>query len=110
LHPAGQRPGRLRRQRHRLHRPEPAQPRTLRLLPAGPAGAQFPEERRRCGRRRGTLQSRRRTETGSPRMNITLLSFYILVWPALAMGVLVLLCAALIRDIRAARRKGTGLV
>jgi len=43
-------------------------------------------------------------------MNITLLSFYILVWPALAMGVLVLLCAALIRDIRAARRKGTGLV
>jgi len=43
-------------------------------------------------------------------MNITLLSFYILVWPALAMGVLVLLCVALARDIRAARKKGTSLV
>ena len=43
-------------------------------------------------------------------MSITLLSFYILVWPVLAMGVLTLLCIALIRDIRAARRKGTGLV
>lgn len=43
-------------------------------------------------------------------MSITLLSFYILVWPVLAMGVLTLLCIALARDIRAARRKGTGLV
>ena len=43
-------------------------------------------------------------------MSIALLSFYILVWPALAMGVLVLLCVALARDIRAARRKGTDLV
>ncbi|MGO1541734.1 MAG: putative transporter small subunit [Luteimonas sp.] len=43
-------------------------------------------------------------------MSITLLSFYILVWPVLAMGVLTLLCIALVRDIRAARRKGTGLV
>ena len=43
-------------------------------------------------------------------MSITLLSFYILVWPVLALGVLVLLCVALARDIRAARKKGTGLV
>lgn len=43
-------------------------------------------------------------------MSITLLSFYILVWPVLAMGVLILLCVALARDIRAARKKGTGLV
>lgn len=43
-------------------------------------------------------------------MNITLLSIYILVWPALAMGVLVLLCVALARDIRAARKKGKDLV
>lgn len=43
-------------------------------------------------------------------MNIALLSFYILVWPVLALGVLVLLCVALVRDIRAARKKGSGLV
>ena len=43
-------------------------------------------------------------------MSITLLSFYILAWPVLAMGVLVLLCLALARDIRAARKKGSGLV
>ena len=43
-------------------------------------------------------------------MSITLLSFYILVWPVLAVGVLVLLCVALARDIRAARKKGTDLV
>ena len=43
-------------------------------------------------------------------MNTTLLAFYILVWPAMAMGVLVLLCVALARDIRAARRKGTDRV
>ncbi len=43
-------------------------------------------------------------------MNITLLSIYILIWPVMAMGVLVLLCVALARDIRAARRKGTDLL
>jgi len=43
-------------------------------------------------------------------MSITLLSFYILVWPALAMGVLILLCVALARDILAARRKRSRLV
>ena len=43
-------------------------------------------------------------------MSIPLLSFYILVWPALAMGVLVLLCIALARDIRVARKKGKDLV
>jgi len=43
-------------------------------------------------------------------MSIPLLSFYILIWPALAMGVLVLLCIALARDIRAARKKGKDLV
>ena len=43
-------------------------------------------------------------------MSITLLSIYILFWPVLAMGVLVLLVTALIRDLRSARRKGTDLV
>lgn len=43
-------------------------------------------------------------------MSTTLLSIYILVWPGLALAVLVLLCAALARDIRAARKKGTSLV
>lgn len=43
-------------------------------------------------------------------MSIALLSFYILIWPALAAGVMVLLCVALVRDIRAARKKGTSLV
>lgn len=43
-------------------------------------------------------------------MNITLLSLYILIWPAMALGVLVLLCVALARDIRAARKKGDSLV
>ncbi|MFZ7096491.1 putative transporter small subunit [Luteimonas dalianensis] len=42
--------------------------------------------------------------------SIALLSFCILAWPALALGVLVLLCVALARDIRAVRKKGTGLV
>lgn len=43
-------------------------------------------------------------------MSIPLLSFYILIWPALAMGVLVLLFVALFRDIRAAKKKGKDLV
>lgn len=43
-------------------------------------------------------------------MSIPLLSFYILVWPALAILVMIVLCVALVRDIRAARKKGDTLV
>ena len=43
-------------------------------------------------------------------MSIPLLSFYILMWPVLAVGVMTMLCIALVRDIRAARRKGTRMV
>ena len=43
-------------------------------------------------------------------MSIPLLTFYILVWPALAVLVMTVLCVALVRDIRAARKKGTTLV
>lgn len=42
-------------------------------------------------------------------MNTTLPAFHILVWRAMAMGVPVLLCVALARDMRAARRQCTGL-
>lgn len=43
-------------------------------------------------------------------MSIPLLTFYILVWPVLAVLVMIVLCVALVRDIRAARKKGTTLV
>ncbi|MCK0537270.1 putative transporter small subunit [Alcanivorax quisquiliarum] len=39
-----------------------------------------------------------------------LLTTYILVWPALSLGVLTLLIVALVRDMRAARRNGEGMV
>ena len=43
-------------------------------------------------------------------MSIPLLAFYILVWPALALVVMTVLCVALVRDIRAARKDGDTLV
>ena len=43
-------------------------------------------------------------------MSIPLLTIYILMWPALALVVMTVLCVALVRDIRAARKKGTTLV
>lgn len=38
------------------------------------------------------------------------LTAYILVWPVISAGVLVLLIVSLIRDMRAARRDGQGMV
>ncbi|HLR78029.1 MAG TPA: putative transporter small subunit [Burkholderiaceae bacterium] len=38
------------------------------------------------------------------------LTFYILIWPVLSAGILVLLVAALIRDLRAARRSGDNMI
>lgn len=43
-------------------------------------------------------------------MSIPLLAFYVLVWPALALVVMTVLCVAVVRDIRAARKDGTTLV
>lgn len=39
-------------------------------------------------------------------MNLTALATYILIWPVLSAGVLVLLLVSLFRDIRAAKREG----
>lgn len=39
-------------------------------------------------------------------MNFTALTVYILVWPAMSAGVLILLLVALFRDLRAAKREG----
>lgn len=39
-----------------------------------------------------------------------LLTAYILVWPVISAGVLALLIVSLIRDLRAARRDGQGMV
>lgn len=39
-----------------------------------------------------------------------LLTAYILVWPVISAGILVLLVVSLIRDLRAARRDGQGMV
>lgn len=39
-----------------------------------------------------------------------LLTTYILVWPALSLGVLMLLIVALVRDMRAARRNGEDMI
>lgn len=35
---------------------------------------------------------------------------YILVWPAIVLGVLALLCTAIIRDVAKARREGSEIV
>lgn len=43
-------------------------------------------------------------------MNVTWIATYILIWPVLSLGVLALLCVALVKDIREARRDGVGLV
>lgn len=39
-----------------------------------------------------------------------LLTVYILVWPVISAGILGLLVVSLIRDLRAARRNGEGMV
>ncbi|MEZ2720271.1 putative transporter small subunit [Paenalcaligenes hominis] len=39
-------------------------------------------------------------------MNLTALSIYILIWPVMSAGILVLLLVSLFRDIRAAKREG----
>lgn len=39
-------------------------------------------------------------------MSIELLTTYILVWPAISFGILVLLLVSLVRDMRAAKREG----
>ena len=43
-------------------------------------------------------------------MNIWGLSAYILVWPILSMGILIMLVVALIRDLREARRTGDEMI
>ncbi len=43
-------------------------------------------------------------------MSIFGLSLYILIWPAISLAVLGLLCVALLRDFLAARRTGTDLI
>lgn len=39
-----------------------------------------------------------------------MLTFYILLWPVLALGVLVLIVTAFLRELRAARREGRPVV
>lgn len=41
---------------------------------------------------------------------MTLLTFYILVWPVISAGILILLVTALIRDLRAAKRDGGQMI
>jgi len=43
-------------------------------------------------------------------MNVYGLAAYILIWPLVSGAILLLLCVALVRDLRAARRSGTDLV
>lgn len=43
-------------------------------------------------------------------MNVWGLSAYILVWPVLSAGILVMLIVALIRDMREARRTGEEMI
>lgn len=43
-------------------------------------------------------------------MSVLGLSAYILVWPVLSTGILVMLIVALIRDLRAARRNGDDMI
>ncbi|MDN6296892.1 MAG: putative transporter small subunit [Halomonas sp.] len=39
-----------------------------------------------------------------------LMGFYVLIWPALTLGVLILICRAVIRDRREARKENRELV
>ena len=43
-------------------------------------------------------------------MSIELLTAYILVWPVLSAGILLLLLVALVRDARAAKREGRDMI
>ncbi|HLU20349.1 MAG TPA: putative transporter small subunit [Pusillimonas sp.] len=43
-------------------------------------------------------------------MNALGLSVYILIWPVISTGILIMLIVALIRDMRAARRSGEEMV
>jgi len=43
-------------------------------------------------------------------MSVFGLSLYILIWPAISLAVLGLLCVALVRDLRVARRRGVDLI
>ncbi|EFP96403.1 putative transporter small subunit [Vibrio caribbeanicus] len=43
-------------------------------------------------------------------MSSLMLTLYVLMWPAIAAGVMVLLCVCLYKDIRKAKKEGTELV
>ena len=43
-------------------------------------------------------------------MSIAALTFYILIWPAIVAVVLVVICVAFFRELRAARREGRDIV
>lgn len=43
-------------------------------------------------------------------MNLTALAIYILIWPVMSTGILVLLLVSLFRDIRAAKREGRDML
>ena len=43
-------------------------------------------------------------------MNVILMTAYVLVWPVLVAIMMVVIGTAVVRDIRSARRRGTGLV
>ena len=43
-------------------------------------------------------------------MSSLILTLYVLIWPAIAAGVMILLCVSLFRDIRKAKKDGSDLV
>lgn len=43
-------------------------------------------------------------------MSSLMLTLYVLMWPTIAAGVMVLLCVSLYKDIRKAKKEGTELV
>ena len=43
-------------------------------------------------------------------MSSLMLTLYVLMWPTIAAGVMVLLCVCLYKDIRKAKKEGTELV
>ncbi|MFO7689346.1 MAG: putative transporter small subunit [Cryobacterium sp.] len=43
-------------------------------------------------------------------MHTVLMTVYVLVWPAMVVGVLYVLCAGVYRDYRAAKKEGRSLV
>src|SRR5690606_8078720 len=105
--------GGVRRQHDRLRRPDlPQQGPSLRLRPHQGAHGRLRRARgdRPADRRRAAGRGPRRHRRREHPMTTALLTAYVLVWPAIVAGVLLVIVRAFVRELRRARAEGRRII